>query len=79
MQEPCRSCPLERQHVDFGGCRCQALALVGDPAATDPVCTFSPHHALVAQAVAEAQDADAGDGRAELVFRTIERIPAGRR
>ncbi|MGQ4274513.1 pyrroloquinoline quinone biosynthesis protein PqqE [Terrihabitans sp. B22-R8] len=42
MQEPCRSCP--RQNVDFGGCRCQALALVGDAAATDPACTLSPHH-----------------------------------
>ena len=40
MQEPCRSCP--RQTVDFGGCRCQAMALAGDPAATDPVCVKSP-------------------------------------
>ena len=40
MREPCRSCP--RKHVDFGGCRCQAFALVGDAAATDPVCTLSP-------------------------------------
>lgn len=44
MQEPCRSCPLDRQQVDFGGCRCQALRLTGDAAATDPVCRFSPHH-----------------------------------
>jgi PqqA peptide cyclase len=36
MQEPCRSC--ERKHIDYGGCRCQAMALAGDPAATDPVC-----------------------------------------
>ena len=36
MQEPCRSC--DRREIDFGGCRCQAMALVGDPAATDPVC-----------------------------------------
>ncbi|SIO29096.1 pyrroloquinoline quinone biosynthesis protein E [Rhodovulum sp. ES.010] len=42
MQEPCRSC--ERKTVDFGGCRCQAMALVGDAAATDPVCIKSPHH-----------------------------------
>ena len=34
MQEPCRSCPLGRQEVDFGGCRCQALRLAGDAAAT---------------------------------------------
>lgn len=41
MQEPCRSC--DRREVDFGGCRCQALLLVNDPAATDPVCSLSPN------------------------------------
>ena len=41
MQEPCRSC--DRREVDFGGCRCQALLLAGDAAATDPVCTLSPN------------------------------------
>jgi pyrroloquinoline quinone biosynthesis protein E len=40
MQEPCRSC--ERRDQDFGGCRCQALLLAGDAAATDPVCSLSP-------------------------------------
>ncbi len=64
MQEPCRSC--ERRSTDFGGCRCQAMALAGDAAATDPVCTRSPlHAALVAAASA---DAEAGD--AELVYRS---------
>ena len=42
MQEPCRSCA--RKSVDFGGCRCQAMALAGDAAATDPVCKKSPVH-----------------------------------
>ena len=42
MKEPCRSC--ERREIDFGGCRCQALALTGDPDATDPDCIKSPHH-----------------------------------
>jgi pyrroloquinoline quinone biosynthesis protein E len=41
MQEPCRNC--DRQDVDFGGCRCQAMLLVNDPAATDPVCFLSPN------------------------------------
>src|SRR6202047_3557312 len=41
MQEPCRSC--ERREIDFGGCRCQALLLVDDAAATDPVCSLSPN------------------------------------
>jgi len=48
MQEPCRSC--EEKSRDFGGCRCQAWKLTGDPAAADPVCAKSPHHAaLVAE------------------------------
>jgi PqqA peptide cyclase len=56
MKEPCRSC--ERREIDWGGCRCQALALVGDASATDPACYKSPHHAQIA-ATAEAEaDAD---------------------
>jgi pyrroloquinoline quinone biosynthesis protein E len=47
MQEPCRSCPKQKE--DFGGCRCQAFALTGDARATDPVCHLSPRHALVAE------------------------------
>jgi len=43
MPEPCRSC--ERKEMDWGGCRCQALALTGDAAATDPACSLSPRHA----------------------------------
>ena len=43
MPEPCRGC--ERQTVDWGGCRCQAMAFVGDAKATDPACSRSPHHA----------------------------------
>jgi PqqA peptide cyclase len=54
MQEPCRSCP--RRFEDFGGCRCQALALLGDARATDPVCHLSPHHAMLAD-LAEQTDA----------------------
>jgi pyrroloquinoline quinone biosynthesis protein E len=41
MQAPCNTC--DRRTVDFGGCRCQALLLAGDAAATDPVCTLSPN------------------------------------
>jgi pyrroloquinoline quinone biosynthesis protein E len=64
MQEPCRSC--ERKTVDFGGCRCQAMAMAGDPRATDPVCVKSPLHAKLA---AEAE-ADAAVAEAPLVYRT---------
>ena len=40
MQEPCKTC--DRREQDFGGCRCQALLLTGDAAATDPVCSLAP-------------------------------------
>ncbi|MFD1151050.1 pyrroloquinoline quinone biosynthesis protein PqqE [Saccharothrix hoggarensis] len=45
MRDPCRTCA--RREVDFGGCRCQAFQLTGDAAATDPVCSLSPHRGLV--------------------------------
>jgi pyrroloquinoline quinone biosynthesis protein E len=48
MQAPCRTCP-ERGR-DFGGCRCQAFALAGDAAATDPACALSPQHGIVRSA-----------------------------
>jgi PqqA peptide cyclase len=54
MQEPCRSCP--RKAIDFGGCRCQAFALVGDAAATDPVCTLGPMRSIVDAAIDEAAE-----------------------
>lgn len=52
MREPCRSC--DRRGIDFGGCRCQAMALTGDPRNTDPVCVLSPHHGVVAAAATAA-------------------------
>jgi pyrroloquinoline quinone biosynthesis protein E len=55
MPEPCRSC--DERATDFGGCRCQAFALLGDAAATDPACALSPHHDLVVQARARAETA----------------------
>jgi pyrroloquinoline quinone biosynthesis protein E len=45
MQEPCKSC--DRRALDFGGCRCQALLLAGNAAATDPVCSLSPNRGKV--------------------------------
>ena len=67
MQEPCRSC--ERKHVDFGGCRCQAMALAGDAAATDPVCIRSP----LRQSLTEAAEADAAALPGDFVYRTMSR------
>ncbi|MGX1547931.1 pyrroloquinoline quinone biosynthesis protein PqqE [Streptomyces adustus] len=47
MPDPCRGCA--RRTEDFGGCRCQAFALTGDAARTDPACSLSPDHdALIA-------------------------------
>ena len=47
MKEPCKSC--ERREIDWGGCRCQALALTGSADNPDPVCALVPGHDLVAQ------------------------------
>jgi pyrroloquinoline quinone biosynthesis protein E len=67
MAEPCRSC--ERKNVDFGGCRCQAMALAGDARATDPVCSKS---ALHAQVVAAAEEDAAGE-TADLIYRRMKK------
>jgi pyrroloquinoline quinone biosynthesis protein E len=64
MPEPCRSC--ERREIDWGGCRCQAFALTGDAAATDPVCWRSPDRAALEMAVRET-----GAAPPDFVYRRI--------
>ena len=59
MPEPCRSC--ERRERDWGGCRCQALALAGDAAATDPACHLSPFHAHILALAERDAEADVED------------------
>ncbi|MBB5049128.1 pyrroloquinoline quinone biosynthesis protein E [Rhodopseudomonas rhenobacensis] len=54
MQEPCASCAFKE--IDFGGCRCQAFALTGDAAATDPACALSPRHQEIFQLAATEAD-----------------------
>ena len=54
MQEPCRSCAM--RDIDFGGCRCQALALASAADATDPACELSPHNRVISQ-LAEQESA----------------------
>lgn len=54
MPEPCSGC--ERRERDWGGCRCQALALTGDAGATDPACHKSPWHERM-QALAAGESA----------------------
>ena len=63
MQEPCRSCEFRER--DLGGCRCQAFALTGDAAATDPVCEFSPRHAEL-KSLAQA---DSRTGEPQFIYR----------
>ncbi len=52
MPDPCKTCAFKE--VDFGGCRCQAALLTGDPSVTDPVCGLSPHHSMVTAILGEA-------------------------
>ncbi|MTH77608.1 pyrroloquinoline quinone biosynthesis protein PqqE [Paracoccus aestuariivivens] len=67
LPEPCASC--ERREVDFGGCRCQAMAMAQDPTATDPVCSRSPFNArLRAEAEADSESDDVA-----LVYRRMAR------
>ena len=58
MKEPCRSCP--ERDKDFGGCRCQAWLVTGDPDTADPVCGLSPHRGLVDRVVEAVNDGTAG-------------------
>lgn len=57
MPDPCRSC--DRREIDWGGCRCQALALTGDAANVDPACAKAPGHGLLGEIVRQPLDADA--------------------
>jgi len=72
MAEPCRSC--DRREVDWGGCRCQALALTGDAANTDPACALSPHHPTMQAAITAADRSPASD----FVYRRIGAAPTVR-
>ncbi len=75
MLEPCRSCP--RKTIDFGGCRCQALALTGDARNADPICHLSPYHDKVAEIAATFDDVDANVPASDYIYRTLKtRVPA---
>jgi pyrroloquinoline quinone biosynthesis protein E len=69
MRDPCRSCP--RKEVDFGGCRCQAMALAGDAREADPVCHLSPWHDAVAKVAGEPA-ADTAYVYRRMVSRPVE-------
>ena len=71
MTEPCRSC--DERDKDFGGCRCQAWLLTGQPNQADPVCSKSPQHHRVLELIEQATGT-----RTEqpLVFRQNPRKPS---
>jgi pyrroloquinoline quinone biosynthesis protein E len=75
MKEPCRSCPDKGR--DFGGCRCQAYMLTGDAANADPVCDLSPHHHLVTEAVAMAEQPQRPTGPAAAAVDSADKPAAG--
>jgi pyrroloquinoline quinone biosynthesis protein E len=65
MRDPCRSC--DRREIDWGGCRCQAFALLGNLTATDPACELSPDHGVMQEALHES-------GPGAYVFRRLEKL-----
>lgn len=74
MRAPCRTCP--ERSKDFGGCRCQAYLLTGDPTNADPVCSLSPHHDKVLSAVAEAQSESGSVSSQSIMFRNTRNSKA---
>jgi len=74
MPEPCRSC--DRREIDWGGCRCQAMAIAGDPAATDPACAKSPIHARMSMLIEDALATARADGSNEATTFVYRRIAA---
>ena len=65
MREPCRSCAWRDE--DLGGCRCQAFALAGDAAATDPACALSPQH----EEIFRTAEREAATGAERFIYRNF--------
>ncbi len=59
MPLPCSECPM--REIDFGGCRCQAALIAGDPNATDPACSLSPYRDKLVAFVESVQSAGRGE------------------
>jgi pyrroloquinoline quinone biosynthesis protein E len=73
MKDPCRTCADKDK--DFGGCRCQALAMTGDAANADPVCAKSPRHGDVQAIVMHAHREQAAQAtQVEDVWQPAQRI-----
>jgi len=67
MKEPCRSC--DEKEKDFGGCHCQAYLLTGDMYSADPVCSKSPDHRVIQQAIDSAKANALAIEEKPLIFR----------
>ena len=65
MPEPCQSCAFKE--VDFGGCRCQAFALTGSAANTDPACSLSPLH----DKIFKTAELESTEGSNRLIYRNF--------
>lgn len=63
MREPCSSCAFKE--ADFGGCRCQALAISGDARAADPACHRATDHSKMQHLAAD----EAATGSAIFTYR----------
>ncbi len=70
MKEPCRSCPEKSR--DFGGCRCQAYLLTGEATNADPVCSLSPDHDRVLDAINSAASQPQQQKEQAVIFRNPE-------
>ena len=70
MKEPCRSCPEKSR--DFGGCRCQAYLLTGEATNADPVCSLSPDHDKVLDAINSAASHPQQQKEQAVIFRNPE-------
>jgi len=73
MKEPCASC--DEREKDYGGCRCQAFKLTGDPRNTDPTCALSPLHQVVTEAALRAELPGRSSSAKPLVFRNRRNSP----
>jgi PqqA peptide cyclase len=71
MPEPCKSC--ERREIDFGGCRCQAALLAGDPSVTDPACSLSPYRSVLTDKVNAARASGVATSPADFALEVIYR------
>ena len=66
----CKTC--DRREIDWGGCRCQAIALTGSSTEMDPACQLSHYHQSMGS-IAENEAAHAPV--APLIFRTYKQNP----